>query len=45
METRGLRKEDKKVSGILKEAILDKENEDNNEEHDETERNVFEMLE
>lgn len=30
-------KKDKKVGGILKEAILNKENEDNSDEHDETE--------
>lgn len=35
--TRRLKKKDKKVGGILKEAILNKENEDNSDEHDETE--------
>ena len=30
-------KKGKKVGGILKEAILNKENEDNSDEHDETE--------
>ena len=41
-EARRLRKEVKKVDGILKEAILN--NKDDSEEHDEAERTIFEML-
>lgn len=43
-EARSLRKEDKNVEGMLKEAILNNENEDDSEEHDKRERNVFEIL-
>ena len=32
------------MDGILKETILNNENEDGSKEHDKTERNVFEML-
>ena len=44
-EAKRLRKEDQKVEGILKEAILNNKNEDGSQEHNKAERNVFEKLE
>ena len=45
MERRRLRKKDKRLDEIFKEAILNYKNEDDSKEHDEGERNAFEMLE